>query len=190
MEKSTLEMLEILLRIKEAKKAHLESYEYSHIISVLIDINDAEISCIENMIRENELSNLDENKSKPYQAFFDGSSRGNPGPSKIGYLIMDSNGSIVASKAISVGDGTNNEAEYLALIELLGTLCELKINDVIIQGDSKLVVNQVAGDWKVKNERLKILNQKAKLLLYDIPSWKLEWIPRKNNYLANKLAQS
>lgn len=134
-------------------------------------------------------STINIQEDETYKAYFDGSSKGNPGPSHIGYIILDSSGKVVISISEKIEDGTNNEAEYKAVIALLGKLCELKVRNVLIQGDSKLVVNQLVGAWKIKKQHLKELAEEAFVHLDQNPGWKLEWVPREKNELADKLAQ-
>ena len=124
-----------------------------------------------------------------YEANFDGSSRGNPGPSKIGWTISKDN-KVLWSECLEIDDGTNNVSEYQALIHLLKSIINKKIDNIIVRGDSKLVINQVNGLWKIKKTHLKILADQAKYYLEKIPNCKLEWVPRDKNESANKLAQS
>lgn len=126
---------------------------------------------------------------KEYMAYFDGSSKGNPGPSRVGYIIVDKSGEVVDSNSVDIGHGTNNEAEYQALVTLLGKLRDLKVQNVLIRGDSKLVVNQLTKGWKVKAGNLKPFAKEARELLNNNPNWKLKWVPREENELADQLAQ-
>lgn len=96
-------------------------------------------------------------------AHIDGGSRGNPGPSAAAFIITNKAGNIVAEQSRFLGEATNNEAEYHALIELLTWLCEhpelrkTARDAVYVRCDSKLIVCQVTGQWKVKEPRLKEL---------------------------------
>ncbi|MFH1010573.1 MAG: ribonuclease HI family protein [bacterium] len=96
-------------------------------------------------------------------AHIDGGSRGNPGPSAAAFVITDKAGNIMAEQSRFLGEGTNNEAEYHALIELLTWLGEHKDlrktarDAVYVRCDSQLIVCQVTGQWKVKEPRLKEL---------------------------------
>ena len=123
-----------------------------------------------------------------YEANFDGSSRGNPGPSQIGFAITK-NGEEVYSRSQPIPDGTNNVAEYQALISLAEVLVGMDVDEVIIRGDSKLVINQVNGLWKIKKPHLKPLAEAALNYLNQIPKWTLEWVKRDDNEAANSLAQ-
>lgn len=86
------------------------------------------------------------------------------------------------------GIGTNNEAEYSALIEGLKQALTLGWTEILVQGDSRLVVNQVTGSWKVKKDNLKPLNAKSKALLSKFQSAKVDWIPREKNSRADAAA--
>jgi ribonuclease HI len=96
-------------------------------------------------------------------AHIDGGSRGNPGPSAAAFVITDKSGNIIAEQSRFLGEATNNEAEYHALIELLKWLGEHKElrktsrDSVHVRCDSQLIVCQVTGQWKVKEPRLKEL---------------------------------
>ncbi len=126
-----------------------------------------------------------------HTAFFDGSSKGNPGPCSIGYVILDEEGKVVIDYSEQVSErNTNNFAEYTALTKLLERLIELKVDSVLIQGDSLLVVNQLNGQWAVKSENLKNLYIIAKHHLKQIRDYRLEHVKRDKNKLADILAQS
>lgn len=108
-----------------------------------------------------------------YQIFFDGGSKGNPGESFGSFLINEEQGQSRTPVRLYLGHGTNNEAEYLSLLSALETLLEeLKFRkikpksaELKIYGDSQLVINQVNGDWKAKNTKLKAYRDKAIRLL-------------------------
>jgi len=128
--------------------------------------------------------------------FVDGSSLGNPGSGGIGIAIYKFTDPNVPIRSISesIGLSTNNEAEYYALIRGLQTAIEMKLDEVSIFSDSKLVVEQVNGNWKVREPRLIILYQGAKrlmeLLFESISSCTLAYIPRRKNAAADILAQN
>jgi len=128
-------------------------------------------------------------KGGEYKAWFDGSSKGNPGPAQIGYVIINDEGETVSRRAEPIGTETNNAAEYKALRELVATLKTLGVQSVHIQGDSKLVVEQINGNWKVRNEKLKLIYDEIKRDLACIPNCTIEWVPREKNSMADRLAQ-
>jgi ribonuclease HI len=87
----------------------------------------------------------------------DGASRGNPGPSAIGYGIYDSDWNVIEEKAEYIGSATNNEAEYKAVVKALDCAAGHCRGEIEHFTDSKLVVNQLSGNWKVKADNLKPL---------------------------------
>jgi ribonuclease HI len=116
-----------------------------------------------------------------YQAFFDGACRGNPGPMSISLVIYDPDGERIAQHSRQIGYGTNNVAEYSALIELLRCLTAIRIERVQIFGDSQLVVNQVTNRWRINEPHLKDLANQAFTLMKGHPGWSISWIPRERN---------
>jgi ribonuclease HI len=115
-----------------------------------------------------------------YIAYFDGACSGNPGPMSIGFLVKHPSGK-TAEFSMGIGEGTNNEAEYRALLALLELLTTMDIADVRIYGDSKLVVNQVNKRWKINRKHLQDLAEQAWNAMKGRPGWKLHWIPREQN---------
>lgn len=87
-------------------------------------------------------------------------------------------------------DKTNNEAEYSALIRGVELSIELKLTTLAIFADSQLVVKQINGDYKVKDERMKVLHSKARSLLKHLDSWSIDHIPREQNKEADKLSKA
>ena len=85
-------------------------------------------------------------------------------------------------------DSTNNEAEYESLIFGIEMLIENKLFNANIFSDSQLVVNQVNGIYKIKNDRMKLLHQRATNLLSSLNDWTFDYIPREKNTIADKYA--
>ena len=102
-----------------------------------------------------------------YTLYFDGASRGNPGPAGAGALIRrDADSRVVFEIAEYLGDDkTNNEAEYIALVGGLRKAAELGIRVLKVKGDSSLVVNQVNGTWKVKTDHLRPMFEEARRII-------------------------
>lgn len=105
--------------------------------------------------------------------YFDGGSRGNPGPAAIGAVVLDPSSRPprrLAAVSERIGEATNNVAEYRALIAGLEAAAATPARAVKVRGDSKLVIEQVAGRWKVKQDHLRPLHAKARDLLsrYDV----------------------
>lgn len=122
-----------------------------------------------------------------YTVFSDGASRGNPGSAGAGYVIYDESGGKVAENAIPLGVVTNNVAEYTALIEGAKAVEKLAPEKVFFKLDSELVVKQVLGQYRVKDEKLKpmflTLLSVLKKLDYEICH-----IPRALNKEADRLS--
>jgi len=117
----------------------------------------------------------------------DGGSRGNPGPGAIGIVIFDEADQIIYEMGKTIGFCTNNEAEYTALIEALTKATELQATDVEFKLDSELVVKQLKGIYKVKNERISLLWKKAKELTKNFSTTSFTHIPREKNKEADRL---
>ncbi|WP_336213307.1 bifunctional RNase H/acid phosphatase [Nonomuraea sp. LPB2021202275-12-8] len=121
----------------------------------------------------------------------DGGSRGNPGPAGYGAVVKDaSDGQVVAEAAEAIGVATNNVAEYRGLIAGLRSVLELAGDgaEVAVRMDSKLVVEQMAGRWKIKNEGLRPLALEAAKLARRLRVTEWTWIPRAHNQHADRLA--
>lgn len=118
----------------------------------------------------------------------DGASRGNPGPAGIGVVIEDEQGITKARISGYIGETTNNQAEYRALIMGLREAAKLKAEHVDIRTDSKLLAEQVQGNYRVRNANLRLLFQQVKQLLADFESFTITFIPRYQNATADALA--
>jgi broad specificity phosphatase PhoE/ribonuclease HI len=118
----------------------------------------------------------------------DGGSRGNPGPAGFGALIRDADsGEVIAEAAESIGHATNNVAEYRGLIAGLELFNEHTPEATLeVRMDSKLVVEQMAGRWKVKHPDMKPLAIRAQRLAPFGTQW--TWVPREQNKAADRLA--
>jgi ribonuclease HI len=125
-------------------------------------------------------------KDQAYTAAFDGGATPNPGNMKIGGWIRDPQGSRIYAYTEEIGHGTNNEAEYSSLLKLLEEVQKRGIKKIHIQGDSALVVNQVNGNWKAKDPRMKLLKDKAVALSQGLDCV-LEHVVRKFNSEADSL---
>jgi ribonuclease HI len=120
--------------------------------------------------------------------FTDGAARGNPGPAGLGVVIEDDRGLRLRGLCRYIGTATNNRAEYLALIEGLQAVQEWKPDRVEVFMDSKLVVEQVAGRFKVKNKDLTPLVRSVHELLAKFPEVTLTHVERAKNKGADALA--
>ena len=99
---------------------------------------------------------------KELKLFTDGGCRGNPGPGAIGIVILDEGNNEIQSFKTCIGHTTNNRAEYHALIKGLALVASHTHGTVNCYLDSELVVNQMLGCWRLKNEELRVLYHEAK----------------------------
>ena len=118
----------------------------------------------------------------------DGAARGNPGPAGIGVEIRTSDGKELEKIARGIGVATNNVAEYSAAIEGLSRAGELGATDVVLRSDSRLLIEQLSGRFRVKNPTLQRLNQEARGLFGKFRTLRLEHVPRELNKEADRLA--
>ena len=121
--------------------------------------------------------------------FFDGASRGNPGSSAAGAVVVNTDG-IETTLDKYLGKATNNQAEYEGLLLGLKKARELGIKDLVVCGDSKLIINQVRGDYKVKDPFLKSLHQQVSEELKHFDHVEIKWTQRENNQEANRVANN
>jgi ribonuclease HI len=117
----------------------------------------------------------------------DGGSRGNPGPAGIAAVATDPSGEVLAERSDTIGEATNNVAEYRALLLGIELAKELGADEVEFVGDSMLIIEQVRGKWKVKQEHLRPLHTKAKDALRELPSWSIRHVKRDENTRADEL---
>ena len=125
---------------------------------------------------------------KTLRIYTDGAARGNPGPAGLGVVIEDDKGMRLRGLHRWLGVATNNEAEYHALIEGLKAVSEWKPDRLEIYLDSKLVVEQMNGRWRVKDARMQSLQTEAKDLLAAIPEVEIKHVEREHNKGADALA--
>jgi ribonuclease H / adenosylcobalamin/alpha-ribazole phosphatase len=119
----------------------------------------------------------------------DGGSRGNPGPAGYGAVVWsDDHGTVLAEDKQAIGQATNNVAEYRGLIAGLEEAAKLGATDVDVFMDSKLVVEQMSGRWKVKHPDMAPLHQQAAALSIRFDRITYAWIPRAKNSHADRLA--
>lgn len=120
--------------------------------------------------------------------FTDGGARGNPGPAGIGAVIYDDRRQIVAEISEYLGETTNNQAEYRALIAALKKVRELAVIEIECYLDSELVVRQLNGEYKVKNKDLAPLFLEIHNLRLGFKKISFTHIPREENREADRLA--
>jgi ribonuclease HI len=120
--------------------------------------------------------------------YADGACRGNPGPAGSGAALVDEEGHVVAEAVKYLGHGTNNVAEYTALIIGLEMALKHEVDDLEVRMDSKLVVEQMNGKWKVRDAKLRPLAIRAGELVARLPKVRIRHIPRDQNAIADLLA--
>jgi probable phosphoglycerate mutase len=117
----------------------------------------------------------------------DGGARGNPGPAAYGYVLETEDGTVLAAHGERIGVATNNVAEYRALIAGLEKAVELGVDDVDVISDSELLVKQMTGEYKVKNETLQDLSGEARRLARKLGKVSYRAVRREHNELADSL---
>ena len=119
------------------------------------------------------------------KVYADGGSRGNPGPSASGYVLLDMNGTVLVDKGVYLGITTNNQAEYQALKFALEEAQKMRVRRVDVYMDSLLVINQMKGIFKVKNRDLWPIHDAIKRLATGFDHINFTQIPRELNKLAD-----
>jgi dinuclear metal center YbgI/SA1388 family protein len=117
----------------------------------------------------------------------DGGSRGNPGPSAIGVVMEDVSGQVLQTLGRAIGRATNNVAEYRALIEGLKMARAAGAAEVEVLADSELLVKQMRGEYRVKNEGLKPLHAEATALVRGFVKFSIRHVPREENAMPDRL---
>jgi ribonuclease HI len=117
----------------------------------------------------------------------DGGARGNPGPAAYGYVLEAEDGTVLAAHGEKIGVATNNVAEYSALIAGLEKALELGVEEVEVVSDSELMVKQMRGEYRVKNEALQELWFRAGKLARQLGNVSYNAVRREHNELADRL---
>jgi ribonuclease HI len=119
--------------------------------------------------------------------FTDGGARGNPGPAAYGYVLEAEDGTVLAAHGEKIGIATNNVAEYSALIAGLEKALELGLDEIEVVSDSELMVKQMTGVYRVKNEALRELSLEAGRLARRLGDVDYTAVRREHNKLADQL---
>jgi ribonuclease HI len=119
--------------------------------------------------------------------FTDGGARGNPGPAAAAYVLEAEDGTVLAAHGEAIGIATNNVAEYRALVAGLESARELGVDELEVVSDSELVVRQMRGEYKVKNEALRELSLRAASIARELGSVRYTAVRREHNELADRL---
>jgi ribonuclease HI len=117
----------------------------------------------------------------------DGGARGNPGPAAFGYVLEAEDGTVLDARGEAIGVATNNEAEYRGLVAGLEKAIELGVDELEVVSDSELVVRQMRGEYKVKKETLRTLNEEASDLARRLEKVNFTSVRREHNELADSL---
>jgi len=120
--------------------------------------------------------------------YCDGAARGNPGPAGVGVVVEGPDRRALTEVAEGIGVATNNVAEYKAAIEGLRRAAELGAKKVLLRSDSRLLIEQLSGRWRVKNPTLIRLHEEVRALLGAFQSVSFEHVPRELNRAADRLA--
>ena len=123
-------------------------------------------------------------------AYIDGGARGNPGPAGFGVRVEDAGGNLIEEFAESIGVATNNVAEYRALVAALEWAKRHGRDQLHVRSDSLLLVQQMLGNYKVKNAGLQPLHARARLLAHGIGTVTFEHVGRALNAHADRLANT
>lgn len=124
---------------------------------------------------------------KTFQLYTDGGARGNPGPAGAGALLLGPDGAEVEAISAYLGEQTNNQAEYRALLLGLQAAIDNDVRELEVRMDSELIVKQMKGEYKVKNHGMKILHDQAKQLVAKFDYISFQHIPRDENSDADAL---
>jgi ribonuclease H / adenosylcobalamin/alpha-ribazole phosphatase len=117
----------------------------------------------------------------------DGGARGNPGPAAYGYVLEAEDGTVLAAHGERIGVATNNVAEYRALIAGLEKAVEVGVDQLEVVSDSELLVKQMKGEYRVKNENLRPLAVQASRLARQVGRVRWTSVRREHNELADRL---
>jgi ribonuclease H / adenosylcobalamin/alpha-ribazole phosphatase len=117
----------------------------------------------------------------------DGGARGNPGPAAYGFVLETDDGTVLAAEGEAIGVATNNVAEYRALLAGLERALDLGVDEVEVVSDSELLVKQMRGEYKVKNETLRALSLEADRLARRLSRVTYKAVRREHNELADRL---
>jgi len=132
--------------------------------------------------------NKETSLNNPCYLYSDGASRGNPGEAGAGAVLIGSDGSELGTHSSYLGQCTNNVAEYRALLAGLELAEQSGCRTLHIRLDSELIVQQIKGAYKVKNEQLKPLFDKVRSRLAKLKQWDIRHVPRRENARADELA--
>jgi ribonuclease HI len=117
----------------------------------------------------------------------DGGARGNPGPAAYAYVLEADDGTVLDARGQAIGVATNNVAEYRAIVEGLRRAVQAGIDELEVVSDSELIVKQMRGEYRIKNEALRALAREAEELAGQIGRVTYTAVRREHNELADRL---
>ncbi len=117
----------------------------------------------------------------------DGGARGNPGPAAYGYVLEAEDGHVLAAHGEAIGHATNNVAEYSGLVAGMAKAADLGVRELEVVSDSELLVKQMRGEYKVKNDALRLLWEEANDLERCFARVRYTAVRRAHNELADRL---
>ena len=126
----------------------------------------------------------------PLVIHVDGGARGNPGPAAIGIVVSDPTGERVEDVAETIGEATNNVAEYRALLRGIERATALGASEIELVNDSELVAKQLTGAYKVKHPAMRPLHAEAIAALRRFDRWSIRSVPRAQNADADALVNA
>ncbi len=117
----------------------------------------------------------------------DGGARGNPGPAAFAYVLEAEDGTVLDARGEAIGTATNNVAEYRGLIAGLAEAVERGVDELEVVSDSELLVKQMRGEYRVKNQALRELSLEAAALARRLGHVEYRAVRREHNELADRL---
>jgi ribonuclease HI len=119
--------------------------------------------------------------------YTDGGARGNPGPAAAAFVLEAEDGTVLEARGAAIGVATNNVAEYRALVDGLRRAVELGVGELEVVSDSELIVKQMRGEYRVKNEALRVLHREASALAGTLGRVTFTAVRREQNEVADRL---
>ena len=126
--------------------------------------------------------------AEPAAVYIDGASRGNPGPAGVGVAFVDEKGTVVHTLQKYLGETTNNVAEYLALVYALQEAQRQGWQRLTVRTDSELLARQINGQYKVRDQTLRLLHDLALHAMQGFQQLSIEHVGREQNREADRLA--
>jgi ribonuclease HI len=119
--------------------------------------------------------------------YTDGGARGNPGPAAAAFVLEAEDGTVLDARGTAIGVATNNVAEYRALVDGLRRAVEVGVGELEVVSDSELMVRQMRGEYRVKNDALRALFLEATALAQEVGNVRYTAVRREANELADRL---